>query len=155
MGKSKKIKWVKPFGYTPTSDSRIFWSGWIKAARRPEIIAHFMAFDEEEGRRDIKSKIKENNTYRVVTKVIIPSSLDVENEAKEKEREALKTMQEMVSYYEEYGKWPPNEIEKGVHVIEMKHMSAEQLFSFVSPFIEKAGFKWTVTGTLLKIQHEE
>mgnify|MGYP001558674710 CR=1 FL=1 len=36
------------------------------------------------------------------------------------------------------------ELRKGFHEVDMHKMSAEQLLSFLTPFIEAAGFGWKV-----------
>ena len=40
-----------------------------------------------------------------------------------------------------------NELEKGFHQIDLKGMTAEQLASFLTPFIELAGFEWEMRET--------
>lgn len=41
---------------------------------------------------------------------------------------------------------------KGFHVIDISQMSAEQLLSFITPFIEESGYTWEYDGITLRIK---
>ena len=43
------------------------------------------------------------------------------------------------------------DLETGFTNIDMRNMGAEQIASFLTPYIELAGFTWVIVGTELRI----
>ncbi len=46
------------------------------------------------------------------------------------------------------------ELKKGFHQIDLNKMSAEQLVSFITPFIEMAGFDWEIREATCDHEHK-